>query len=102
GRSLRETPGSVSGANRASFERRGLRSTQDIANSLPGVNASAPPALSSRSRAGGVSPPALTVRAGSSVGSSSAQSKAGTPARVRLRPSARTRRAVECFFIERS
>lgn len=30
-------------ANRASFERRGLRSTQDIANSLPGVNASAPP-----------------------------------------------------------
>lgn len=43
GLSLRETPGSVSVANRASFERRGLRSTQDIANSLPGVNASAPP-----------------------------------------------------------
>ncbi|NWE45004.1 TonB-dependent receptor [Pseudomonas gingeri] len=42
GLSLRETPASVSVANRDSIERHGARHFQDAANSLPGVNASAP------------------------------------------------------------
>ncbi|WP_053268794.1 TonB-dependent receptor [Pseudomonas chlororaphis] len=43
GLSLRETPASVAVANRNDIERRGAQNFQDAANSLPGVNASAPP-----------------------------------------------------------
>ncbi|WP_313223609.1 TonB-dependent receptor [Stutzerimonas nitrititolerans] len=43
GLSLRENPASVSIADRAQIERIGARNFQDAANSLPGVNASAPP-----------------------------------------------------------
>ncbi|QXI25725.1 TonB-dependent receptor [Pseudomonas vanderleydeniana] len=42
GLSPRETPASVSVANRDSIERHGARNFQDAANSLPGVNATAP------------------------------------------------------------
>ncbi|AZD35354.1 Outer membrane vitamin B12 receptor BtuB [Pseudomonas chlororaphis subsp. aurantiaca] len=43
GLSVRETPASVAVANRNDIERRGAQNFQDAANSLPGVNASAPP-----------------------------------------------------------
>lgn len=43
GLSLRENPASVSVADRARIERLGARDFQDVANALPGVNASAPP-----------------------------------------------------------
>jgi len=43
GLSLRETPASVAVANRNDIERRGAQNFQDAANTLPGVNASAPP-----------------------------------------------------------
>jgi len=43
GLSLRENPASVSIADRVQIERVGARNFLDIANSLPGVNASAPP-----------------------------------------------------------
>nr|BFD41537.1 TonB-dependent receptor [Pseudomonas sp. FFPRI_1] len=43
GLSLRETPASVAVANRQDIERRGAQTFQDAANTLPGVNASAPP-----------------------------------------------------------
>lgn len=43
GLSLRENPASVSIADRAQIEQVGARNTLDVANSLPGVNASAPP-----------------------------------------------------------
>lgn len=43
GLSVRETPASVSIANRADIERHGAQNFQDAANTLPGVNASAPP-----------------------------------------------------------
>ena len=43
GLSLRQTPASVAVANRSDMQRHGARTFQDAANSLPGVNASAPP-----------------------------------------------------------
>ncbi|WP_432754352.1 TonB-dependent receptor [Pseudomonas sp. WMBT8] len=43
GLSVRETPASVSIADRHDIERRGAKTFQDAANTLPGVNASAPP-----------------------------------------------------------
>ncbi|AIS13469.1 TonB-dependent receptor [Pseudomonas chlororaphis subsp. aurantiaca] len=43
GLSVRETPASVAVANRNDIERRGAQNFQDAANTLPGVNASAPP-----------------------------------------------------------
>lgn len=43
GLSLRQTPASIAVANRADIERRGAQNFQDVANTLPGVNASAPP-----------------------------------------------------------
>ncbi|MDE2037442.1 MAG: Plug domain-containing protein, partial [Pseudomonas sp.] len=43
GLSVRETPASISIANRNDIERRGAKTFQDAANTLPGVNASAPP-----------------------------------------------------------
>lgn len=41
--SARENPASVSVADRKTMERIGARNFQDVANALPGVNASAPP-----------------------------------------------------------
>ena len=43
GLTLRENPASVSVADRARIERLGARDFQEVANALPGVNASAPP-----------------------------------------------------------
>ncbi|NNA65980.1 TonB-dependent receptor [Pseudomonas gessardii] len=43
GLSVRETPASISIADRNDIERRGAKTFQDAANTLPGVNASAPP-----------------------------------------------------------
>ena len=43
GLSVRETPASVAIANRNDIERHGAQNFQDAANTLPGVNASAPP-----------------------------------------------------------
>ncbi len=43
GLSVRETPASVAIANRHDIERHGAQNFQDAANTLPGVNASAPP-----------------------------------------------------------
>lgn len=45
GLSVRETPASVAVANRNDIERHGAQNFQDAANTLPGVNASAPPGL---------------------------------------------------------
>lgn len=43
GLSVRETPASIAVANRHDLERHGAQNFQDAANTLPGVNASAPP-----------------------------------------------------------
>lgn len=43
GLSVRDTPASVAIANRNDIERHGAQNFQDAANTLPGVNASAPP-----------------------------------------------------------
>ncbi|VVO39290.1 TonB-dependent receptor [Pseudomonas fluorescens] len=43
GLSVRETPASIAVANRNDIERHGAQNFQDAANTLPGVNASAPP-----------------------------------------------------------
>lgn len=43
GLSVRETPASVAIANRNDIERHGAKTFRDAANTLPGVNASAPP-----------------------------------------------------------
>ena len=45
GLSVRETPASVAVANRNDIERHGAQNFQDAANTLPGVNASAPPGV---------------------------------------------------------
>lgn len=45
GLSVRDTPASVAIANRNDIERHGAQNFQDAANTLPGVNASAPPGV---------------------------------------------------------